>query len=381
MKKTLLRTLFSISLFMTVCSAEISLADYNPFSSDRCEVIDKKILKLDQFSQTVENTSASHLEEKLRALGSPGIAISSNKKKMLRDAKRKRTAYLAERQAEGCDTPVVQSSTSKTEGVTASESVSSSDVCEAIDSKILKLDQFTYMVKNTSAFHLEEKANAIRTPGITVSNNKKQMLKDADKKYAEYAAEHKKYGCKKPITTSTSQIADVAVATAPARSSQAPVTTVKKPAESEKPITRAEDESTVKAAALPVVEKSTSDMRESTTAVTEKKEQAVSVESQTRTVTAPVTAESVPKEETKSFLETSIFSSNKCDDIDQALIELAEFTSMVNSTSAFHLQEKASALPSPGFTVSNNKKKMLRDINKRHAELLAERKKYGCDPL
>ena len=62
MKKTLLRTLFSMSLFMTVCSAEISLADYNPFSSDRCEVIDKKILKLDQFSHTVENTSASHLE-------------------------------------------------------------------------------------------------------------------------------------------------------------------------------------------------------------------------------------------------------------------------------------------------------------------------------
>ena len=54
---------------------------------------------------------------------------------------------------------------------------------------------------------------------------------------------------------------------------------------------------------------------------------------------------------------------------------------MVKNTSAFHLQEKASALPSPGFTVSNNKKKMLRDAKKKYDKLLAERKQYGCDTL
>ncbi len=71
----------------------------------------------------------------------------------------------------------------------------SSNPCPAIDKKIMKLDRFTEVVKNTSAFHLEEKATAISTPGITVSNNKKQMLRDADKKYAEYSAEREKYGC------------------------------------------------------------------------------------------------------------------------------------------------------------------------------------------
>lgn len=70
-----------------------------------------------------------------------------------------------------------------------------SNPCPAIDKKLMRLDRFTEVVKNTSAFHLEEKATAIPTPGITVSNNRKQMLRDADKKYAEYAAERQKYGC------------------------------------------------------------------------------------------------------------------------------------------------------------------------------------------
>ena len=68
-----------------------------------------------------------------------------------------------------------------------------------------------------------------------------------------------------------------------------------------------------------------------------------------------------------------------CNTLDEELIELSEFTSMVKNTSAFHLEEKASALPSPGFTVSNNKKKMLRDIEKRYSELLTERQKHGCE--
>lgn len=73
-----------------------------------------------------------------------------------------------------------------------------SNPCSAIDKKIMKLDRFTEEVKNTSAFHLEEKATAIPTPGITVSNNRKQMLRDADKKYAEYSAERQKLGCEVP---------------------------------------------------------------------------------------------------------------------------------------------------------------------------------------
>ena len=72
-------------------------------------------------------------------------------------------------------------------------------------------------------------------------------------------------------------------------------------------------------------------------------------------------------------------SSDPCAAIDKKLIRLDEFTTMVNNTSSFHLEEKASALPVPGITVSNNKKKMLRDAKKKRAKLLAERQKYGCE--
>ena len=86
--------------------------------------------------------------------------------------------------------------TQMTEGMASvGKSNLTSNPCPAIDKKIMRLDRFTEVVKNTSAFHLEEKATAIPTPGITVSNNRKQMLRDADKKYAEYAADREKYGC------------------------------------------------------------------------------------------------------------------------------------------------------------------------------------------
>ena len=71
----------------------------------------------------------------------------------------------------------------------------SSEPCAVIDKKLIRLDEFTTMVKSTSAFHLEEKAEALSVPGISVSNNKNKMLRDAEKKRAEYAAERQKYGC------------------------------------------------------------------------------------------------------------------------------------------------------------------------------------------
>ena len=74
-------------------------------------------------------------------------------------------------------------------------------------------------------------------------------------------------------------------------------------------------------------------------------------------------------------------SSDTCSTIDKKLMKLDEFTTMVNNTSAFHLEEKASAMPVPGITASNNKKKMLRDIEKKYKELLTERQKHGCKPL
>ena len=67
--------------------------------------------------------------------------------------------------------------------------------CITIDKKLIKVDDFIIVVNKTSAFHLEEAARAIETPGITVSNNKKQMLRDANRKKAELESKHQKLGC------------------------------------------------------------------------------------------------------------------------------------------------------------------------------------------
>jgi len=83
-------------------------------------------------------------------------------------------------------------------GQKASVGLSSEDKteeCITIDKKLIKVDKFIEVVNNTSAFHLEEVAVALETPGISVSNNKNQMLRDANKKKAELESEHQKLGC------------------------------------------------------------------------------------------------------------------------------------------------------------------------------------------
>jgi len=377
MKHTLLYTLsfFTIATFMTACSTtqltdEMAVVGNPSLASDPCAAIDEKVLKLDRFTEVVKHTSAFYLEEKANAIPTPGITVSNNRKQMLRDAEKKYAQYAAERQKYGCETPV------KTDTAVMAEQMPILNQCAALEAKVFQLDRFTEVVKHTSAFYLEEKANAIETPGITVSNNKKQMLRDAEKKYAEYAAEHKKYGCKTPITTSTSQIPDKIVVTSkPAYSSESSAVAFK---ESIKPIETTSQVSNstvvdaeVRSVAAPVQENTPS----------MNKEQMTVAVPQTQNVEASAATSTAQMDEKTTTSDDTIFSSEKCNSLDEELIELSQFTSMVKNTSAFHLEEKASALPSPGFTVSNNKKKMLRDIEKRHAELLAERKKYGCDPL
>ncbi len=247
----------------------------------------------------------------------------------------------------------------------------------------MRLNRFTEVVKNTSAFHLEEKASAIPTPGITVSNNRKKMLRDAEKKYAEYATEHKKYGCKTHITTSTSEIDDkMAVSSKPVVSPVPSHVAAKEPIKSDKTMTKVSNITAVhvekKSPAVPVGKTTVSNSKKEKVVVEEKKDVEPLTVSQTSNVETPIPAQIDDK---ITVSDNATFSSEKCNTLNEKLIELSEFTSMVKDTSAFHLEEKASALPSPGFTVSNNKKKMLKDIEKRHSELLNERKKSGCEPL
>jgi hypothetical protein len=212
-----------------------------------------------------------------------------------------------------------------------------------------------------------------------VSNNKKKMLRDAKKKRAEYLAEHQKQGCETINPSTAVQRADeTAVADSTPLSSMPRTMIEKEPIRLNKTrVVNVEE----KAAAVSVAKTIVSNNKEVVVIAAEKKAAERSSERQTYNVETPITAATSQMDDKMIAPDNSIFSSNKCNTLDEELIELVEFTTMVKNTSAFHLQEKASALPSPGFTVSNNKKKMLRDIERKYAELLQERKKYGCEAL
>ncbi|UPT77122.1 hypothetical protein MN086_08675 [Sulfurovum sp. XGS-02] len=383
MKQILLYILTSLVIvtFMTACSGQMAdkmaVVGTPSLSSDPCAAIDKKVMRLDRFTEVVKNTSAFHLEEKATALPVPGITVSNNRKQMLREAKKKYAEYAAERQKYACETPV---STGTAQIVLIENPPLSSDRCTAIDKKLMRLDRFTEVVKNTSAFHLEEKATALPVPGITVSNNRKQMLRAAKRKYAEYAAEHQRYNCETPIPTHSVQRQDKReVVHKPVSVSESSTDSDKKMMKPDESTTKVTSANTVdvaeKVTAVPLPGVVVTHNKEQTASDEKKKDAEDTIVYQKESAEPPMVVETIQVADTKEVAGKS----DLCDALDEELIKLYEFTIMVNTTSAFHLQEKASALPSPGFTVSNNKKKMLKDAEKKRVELLAERQKHGCE--
>ena len=75
-------------------------------------------------------------------------------------------------------------------------SKTSFDECGDINKKLTNVDQFIVDVDKTSAFHLEEAGYALENPRVSTSNNKKVMLKDANRKKAKLLEEQQKLGCK-----------------------------------------------------------------------------------------------------------------------------------------------------------------------------------------
>ena len=103
MKKTLLLTLstLTVATLMTACGQSIPYI--NTDTVDECTTVDKKLAKVDSFIKVVNETSAFHLEEAASAVPVPGITASNNKPRMLKDANKKKSQLLAERQSLGCE--------------------------------------------------------------------------------------------------------------------------------------------------------------------------------------------------------------------------------------------------------------------------------------
>ena len=103
MNKTLLITLSSLTIatFMTACGQSVPFVNTN--TEEECITINKNLLKVEKFTQTVENTSAFHLEEAAVALQVPKISVSNNKRQMLRDAAKRKAQLEVEHQKLGCE--------------------------------------------------------------------------------------------------------------------------------------------------------------------------------------------------------------------------------------------------------------------------------------
>ena len=67
--------------------------------------------------------------------------------------------------------------------------------CARLDKDLIKVDRYIEVVSHTDAFHLQEAAQAIQEPDISISTNKKDMLRDANNLRNSLDAERKKLGC------------------------------------------------------------------------------------------------------------------------------------------------------------------------------------------
>jgi len=74
----------------------------NTDNTSECIQIDKKLIKVDQFITTISGMSASQAEEYIIAIPAYEITNSSVKRRMLKDADKRKKKLIAERQQIGC---------------------------------------------------------------------------------------------------------------------------------------------------------------------------------------------------------------------------------------------------------------------------------------
>jgi hypothetical protein len=103
MKKTLLLTLLTLGVSTLITGCGQSVPYINQDTEEECVTINKNLLKVNSFIDTVEKTSAFHLEEAAIAMETPKITVSNNKPKMLKDAAKQKASLEAEHQKLGCE--------------------------------------------------------------------------------------------------------------------------------------------------------------------------------------------------------------------------------------------------------------------------------------
>lgn len=104
--------LLSLSLLgtlslMTGCTGQMTQGENidSTKQAKECMNLDKQLMKVDNLIIKVNDYPASQIEELAYTLPQPEITQSSNKKRILSDAKKKRSMLLNEQQKMGCKTP------------------------------------------------------------------------------------------------------------------------------------------------------------------------------------------------------------------------------------------------------------------------------------
>jgi len=104
MKKTVIGSLASLTLmvFMAGCGQNVPLMVNNMDNENKCAVYNQQLLKVNNYIDRVERTSAFHLEEAAIAMPNPQISTSNNKKDMLKDASKRKISILENMKTYGC---------------------------------------------------------------------------------------------------------------------------------------------------------------------------------------------------------------------------------------------------------------------------------------
>ena len=92
---------------MTGCTGQMSQGEHidSTKQAKECRALDEQLMKVDNLIIKVNDYPASQIEELAYTLPQPEITQSSNKKRILSDAQKKRLMLLNEQQKMGCKTP------------------------------------------------------------------------------------------------------------------------------------------------------------------------------------------------------------------------------------------------------------------------------------
>jgi len=106
MKKRYLKVFASLAMMTLFTACTGQMASVGLSSTDKeeeCSIMAKKLIKVNQFLETVSTNSRFHLDEAATAVLTPNITNSNNKPRMLKDGEKRKKELLEKQEELGCE--------------------------------------------------------------------------------------------------------------------------------------------------------------------------------------------------------------------------------------------------------------------------------------